>query len=145
MKSENKRLKDKAWKLFSQYIRRKYSDSLGNCSCFTCGVIKPWKELQCGHGISGRQNYVLFLEEVCRPQCYGCNVGRGGNYEIFIPKLLDTYTKRQFEIWVAESRKPMKRYKSDYLTLIAELQAQLDEYDEQESGRDEIIENIGTG
>ena len=121
-----KKLKTKAWSLFSQYIRRKYSDKLGNCECFTCGIVKPWKEMQCGHGISGRGNFVLFLEEVCRPQCYGCNVGRGGNYEVFIPKLIDLYTKEQYEAWVAESRRPFKRTRADYLELIEDLETNLD-------------------
>ena len=122
-----KALKKKAWTLFSQYIRRKYSDNMGNAQCFTCGIVKPWKELQCGHGISGRGNFVLFLEEVCRPQCYGCNVGRGGNYEVFIPKLIDLYTREQYDNWVAESRKPMKRTRADYLELIGELESRLGE------------------
>jgi len=121
-----KALKKKAWTLFSQYIRRKYSDKEGNSQCFTCGRVAPWKELQCGHGIGGRGNFVLFLEEVCRPQCYGCNVGRGGNYEVFIPKLIDFYTKEQYEKWVIESRKPLKLRKGDYVDLIAELQDKLD-------------------
>ena len=124
-----KKLKTKAWSLFSQYIRRKYSDRLGNDTCFTCGIVKPWKEMQCGHGISGRGNFVLFLEEVCRPQCYGCNVGRGGNYEVFIPKLIDLYTKEQYEAWVIESRKPMKRTKADYLELIEDLKQRLEAMD----------------
>ena len=127
MRSEIKRLKDKAWKLYSVYIRRKYSDKLGYAQCFTCGTVKPYKELQCGHGISGRGNFVLFLEEVCRPQCYGCNVGRGGNYEVFIPKLIDFYTQAQYEKWVQESRKPMKRTKADYQQLITELECKLGE------------------
>lgn len=122
-----KSLKRKANTLFSQYIRRKYADKYGNCTCFTCGSVMPIESIQCGHGISGRGNFVLFLEEVCRPQCYGCNVGRGGNYEVFIPKLIDLYTKKQYEAWVVESRKPWKRTKADYLDLIEDLQNKLEE------------------
>lgn len=120
-----KGLKNKAWRLFSQYIRRKYSNKEGFAKCFTCGTVKPWKELQCGHGIGGRGNYVLFLEEVCRPQCYGCNVGRKGAYEVFIPKLIDWYGSDKYNEWVVESRKPLKRTKADYLELISELEKNL--------------------
>jgi len=125
MKSKSARLKLKCWKLFSQYIRLKYARDDGNCQCFTCNKVSPWKEMQCGHGISGRGGFILFFEEVCRPQCYGCNVGRGGYYEIFIPKLIDLYTKEQYEKWVIEARKPFKRTVSDYEDLIDELNKQL--------------------
>ena len=130
MRSETKRLKDKAWKLFSQYIRLKYADKNGNVACYTCGKILPWQASQCGHGISGRKNYVLFLEEVCRPQCVSCNIYHNGLYEVFITKLADEYTLEQVKRWVNESRKPLKRYKADYIQIIEELQAQLDEYAE---------------
>ena len=128
-KPKRKTLRLKAWRLFSQYIRRKYADKDGNCECFTCGVIKPWKEMQASHGIGGRGNFVLFLEEVVRPCCYGCNVGRGGAYEVFIPKLIDLYTKEQYEKWVIESRKPTKISISDYEELIQDLEGKLGELD----------------
>ena len=132
MKSENKRLKDKAWKLFSQYIRRKYSNDDGTCQCFTCGKIYPsYKDLQCGHGIGGRNNAVLYEELVCRPQDYSCNVGKRGNYEIFIPKLIREIGQIRYEELVRASNRPLKRTKQDYLQLIRELEAQLLEYDEQ--------------
>ena len=135
MKSESKKLKDKATNLFSKYIRRKYSDDDGMCACYTCGRVKNYKELQCGHGISGRGQYVLYLEAVCRPQCPGCNLnqpyGKGGNYQVFIPKLIREYGQEQYEAYEAASRKPFKRSLGDYKQLIAELTSQLDEFDEQ--------------
>ena len=119
-KPSNKTLKKRAWNLFSQYIRGKYADSEGNCTCYTCGVTLPaiGHGMQCGHGIGGRGNYVLFLEEICRPQCYGCNVGRQGNYEVFIPKLIREMGQRQYEYHVAQSRKPFKMTRADYEDLI---------------------------
>ena len=120
-KPTNKSLKAKAWRLFSEYIRLKYADKQGNCRCYTCGVTLPaiGHGMQCGHGIGGRGNYVLFLEEICRPQCYGCNVGRQGNYQEFIPKLIREIGIDQYEHHVRESRKPLKRSQGDYEELIA--------------------------
>ena len=118
MRSETKRLKDKAWKLFSRYIRRKYADKEGVVSCYTCGKRMHWSDSQCGHGISGRRNYALYLEEICRPQCMSCNVYKHGCYEVFITRLAEEYTLEAYKDWVNESRKPMKRYKQDYLQLI---------------------------
>ena len=82
--------------------------------------------MHAGHGIGGRGNYVLFLEEVVRPQCYGCNVGRGGRYKVFIPRLIELYTREQYEKWVAESCKPLKMSIQDYENLIKELEGRLD-------------------
>ena len=133
--STTKALKKKAIALFSKYIRRKYSDECGMAACYTCSRVKHWKELQCGHGIAGRGQYVLFKEEICRPQCPGCNLnqpfGKGGNYQVFVPKLIREYSQIQYEEWERDSRKPFKRSKADYMQLIRELEAQLSEFDEQ--------------
>jgi len=82
--------KARAWKAFSLYIRTKYSID-GICTCYTC--LKPFeiKNIQCGHGVGGRSNGILLVEEACRPQCYGCNVAQHGRYDVFIPKLIELY------------------------------------------------------
>ena len=120
-------LKRKCWKLMSEYIRRKHSDDNGDCRCFTCGSQKHWTEIQAGHGIGGRGNFILFLEEVIKPQCAYCNVLLNGRYEVFAPKLIDLYTREQYEEWEREARKPFKRSKSDYVALVYELQGYLEE------------------
>jgi len=87
-KTSVKRLKAKVWKVFSQYIRQKYADKNGNVRCYTCGVVMNWKEAQCGHGLGGRTNSILFDEEICRPQCVKCNIFLNGNYDVFHAKLI---------------------------------------------------------
>jgi len=82
------KLKKKVWKQFSIYIRHKYSKR-GMVKCYTCGVVKPIKEMQCGHGLGGRGNSILFDEEICRPQCMQCNIFKGGNYDVFHAKLIE--------------------------------------------------------
>ena len=124
-KQTPKALKVKAWKLMSELVRRKHADKDGICVCFTCGVRKPWREIQAGHGIGGRGNYVLFLEEVIKPQCPKCNVIMKGNYERFVPALIDMYTSEQYDEWVTESRKPLKRTKGDYVGMVYDLQDRL--------------------
>ena len=47
--------------------------------------------MQAGHGISGRTNAILFLEEIVRPQCVACNMFKCGMYEVFVPKLIELY------------------------------------------------------
>ena len=122
-----KALKAKAWKLMSELVRRKYADDEGMCRCYTCGNPAPWRDLQAGHGISGRGNFVLFLEEVIKPQCSKCNIFRQGDYPHFIPKLIEEYGIESYQEWVCESRKPLKRTKKDYVALVYELQARLED------------------
>lgn len=74
-----KALKATLDKLWSEYIRRKDAKG-GIATCVTCGVQKPWKEIQCGHFVSRVHLATRFLEQNCAPQCYSCNVLRGGNY-----------------------------------------------------------------
>jgi len=97
MKSPEKKMKEKAWKEFSKWIRRRdlcRSDN-GYQPCITCGTVKHYKELQAGHFIAGRTNAILFDERGVHAQCYGCNVGRYGNsveYFIYMEKRYDRDT-----------------------------------------------------
>jgi len=90
-------LKKKLWALFSEYIRKKYSDTNGYCPCYTCGVVMNWKKLQCGHLLDGRNNAILFCEEAVRPQCAGCNLFKNGNKESFIPKFIDEMGREKYD------------------------------------------------
>lgn len=113
-----KGLKAKAWKLFSEWVRRKDADEGGSERCFTCGVPKHWKELQCGHAIPGRHNAVLLDEEICRPQCPRCNVWMGGNYPIFTTKLIKEKGMDWWENKLSGARAIVKLTRGDYEGLI---------------------------
>lgn len=81
--------KDKAWKSFSKYIRARdcirFTGHIDEGMCVTCWRRYPFKELQAGHFVDGRGNAVLFDERVVYTQCYGCNIGKKGNYvEYFV-------------------------------------------------------------
>ena len=73
-------LKRKAWKLCSEYIRRRATDLDGNTECVACGKVKHWKKFQAGHLVQGRHLGILFDERGIWPCCYGCNIGKHGNY-----------------------------------------------------------------
>lgn len=119
-------VKKKAWTTFSRYIRTKYSND-GMCECFTCGCVKPIKEMQAGHGVSGRTNGVLFLEEVVRPQCMACNVFKGGMYEVFIPKLIDLYGRDGYQEFVVLKNTAVKFTIPELLEMEAGWKAQIDD------------------
>jgi hypothetical protein len=85
--------KARAWKAFSEFIRRRDEEY----GCFTCGVKKPWKQLQAGHWIPGRHMSLLFNEIGCHAQCYHCNVGLKGNPVVYYDKMLEKYGKKMCE------------------------------------------------
>jgi len=80
-------LKKKLDAIYSQYIRRKYSDYRGYCSCVTCGVSKHVKHMQCGHYVPRTHLSLRYDERNTFPQCASCNVfqkGRMDEYAIFL-------------------------------------------------------------
>lgn len=94
MKKKNKslsKLKKKAIKIHSEYIRRKAANEDGFAECVTCGKIDHWKRLQNGHFIPGRTNSVLFADYNCHVQCYRCNVLMKGNWTAYLQFMRKTY------------------------------------------------------
>lgn len=120
-----KKLKEKADKLMSEYIRRKYANKDGFTRCYTCDSPHPWKEIQNGHFVSRTHLSTRWDEDNCRPQCMACNVWRRGNYDVYSLRLieekgvgiLEELNRRKNEI------KQMKRV--DYNELIEDLQEKL--------------------
>ena len=77
-KPSRKTLVTKADKVFSEYIRRRYTNDNGLTECYTCGKKEHWKELQCGHFMSRKHYSTRWSETNCQVQCAGCNVFRYG-------------------------------------------------------------------
>lgn len=76
--------KEKAWKAFSRYIRRRdclFENGFRTdyAACCTCGKVDTWRSLQAGHFVPGRRNSTLFDEQNCHAQCTSCNMFKGGN------------------------------------------------------------------
>ena len=116
-------LKDKAWSVFSLYIRQSNADSRGYCTCYTCGNSAPWKEIQAGHGIGGRTNAVLFDEEIVKPQCVACNIFLRGNYTIFTTKLIKQHGMQWWENKLINSRLLIKHSRADLEEIIRNYKA----------------------
>lgn len=75
--------------LFSEYVRRKYSDSDGFVRCYTCGRYGHWKTMQNGHFVSRAYLPTRYDERNCRVQCVGCNVFGGGQIPKYAKRLED--------------------------------------------------------
>jgi hypothetical protein len=96
--------KKEAWKWCSRYVRLYYSRN-GICTCYTCSVALPIKEMQAGHAFSGRRNSILFELDLIRPQCYGCNCCNSGKLDVFTYRLRNELGKKRFEeLWCLRDR-----------------------------------------
>ena len=120
-------LKGRAWKVFSEYIRRSSADDGGTVACYTCGRFLFWKESHAGHALPGRHNAVLFDEGIVKPQCQVCNIWKAGNYPIFTTKLIKENGMEWWEKKLEGARQLVKLTRSDIEDLIESYKAKLKE------------------
>lgn len=83
--SLRKKLHKKAWSLMSEYVRSKDANLDGFNECYTCGIVKQWKELQAGHFKHGRLD---FDERNLKPQCPRCNTHLSGRLDVYAENLI---------------------------------------------------------
>lgn len=75
-------------RVVSLYVRLKHSDKDGNCKCFTCSTVLPYKQMQAGHYI--RRSHLLLrwdTDRNIRPQCENCNCYHHGRLAVFAQNL----------------------------------------------------------
>lgn len=72
--------KDKAWTVFSKFIRQREINEHGLTTCFTCGAVNEWHQFHAGHYIPKSISLSLrFDERNVNIQCAGCNTFKHGN------------------------------------------------------------------
>ena len=82
----------RAWKAFSDYIRKKYAKG-DYVTCFTCNRVKHWKEMNAGHFKHG----VLDFDEInIHVQCVYCNRHLSGNLSVYAERLINKYGLDEF-------------------------------------------------
>lgn len=110
MKKDIKTLKKKLWTLFSRYIRQR------DGRCFTCGVIKDYKDLDAGHyhdkSVSNPELY--FSEINVNAQCTSCNLYKSGNKDMYAYHLVQKYGSYILESLMQLKNKPVKWTAEDY-------------------------------
>jgi hypothetical protein len=90
------KLKKELDDIFSKYIRNKYAVD-GMVECYTCGTVKPIKEMQNGHFFSRSHLSVRWNEDNCRPQDSACNIFKHGNYIVYTRKMLSELGEQKFK------------------------------------------------
>lgn len=118
------KLKKKLDAEFSRYIRTRTLDSQGRATCFTCGVVKPWKELHAGHFQSRSKLATRFDEVNVQVQCPRCNLWNQGEQYQFAINLDSTYGAGTAERVVAASNQTRRITKGEYEDLIAHYKAE---------------------
>lgn len=119
-------LKNKLWKIISEYIRRKYADENGMVFCVTCGTRKYWREVDAGHYICAAQgNATRWLEINIHCQCRRCNGFLEGNRREYNDFMIKTYGQARVDELRALSGKIVKMTTQDYENMIAEYSEKL--------------------
>jgi hypothetical protein len=122
--------KAKAWTVFSQYIRQSDAKENGAVSCFSCGTVRHWKELDAGHYVAGSLSLALrFDERNVHPQCTGCNRFRHGNLTQYALRLQEKYGPQILDELERDRRngEGFKIYESGYRELVETYEKKLGE------------------
>jgi len=122
------KLKGELWKVFSTYIKFKYSKDGEWCNCFTCGnpIQIGTSNCQGGHYYT-KKGYpgLYFNEDNVRPQCYHCNINLSGNTVIFGENLKAEIGAIELEKLDSIRHLPVKVTRYEYENLIIEYKNKL--------------------
>jgi len=121
-KKTYKRLKSDLDKVFSLFIRTRDGGM-----CITCGIVKPIKEMQCGHFFSRAYLNTRWNEQNNHCQCSSCNVFRHGNMGVYAVKMVEKYGESGLNALYAQSRISIKLSRADLEEKIAHYRTTLEE------------------
>lgn len=105
------RLLDEAAVLCQRMVRLKAADDNGYCACVTCGVSKPWHEMQGGHFIERGRKATKIDETNLAPQCPQCNQWGMKNTTTVLAyrsAMIDMYGAEYVDELVTRSKEPFK-------------------------------------
>ncbi len=130
-KKKNKRettsmLTKKLDKIFSEYIRRKYSNSEWMITCISCEKVIHWKESHNCHWISRWNKQYRFDEENCRPWCAWCNTfNQAFHIRIFTTKQISRLGQETVDLMIDNTNYVYKLGKTELKALIEEFNTKL--------------------
>ena len=110
----------KADRYFSMFIRLRDSDENGYCKCVTCGAIRFWKNLDCGHYVLRQHQGARFNEINCSAQCKGCNGFEAGKKIEHKQFIIETYGQQVHDLLKSAERVYFKRSKLEMSLLARE-------------------------
>ena len=120
--SLRKRLHKKAWKLQSEWIRRKDANLDGMVQCYTSGRFYHWKELDCGHFKHGKLD---FDDRNLKPQSRADNSYKSGCLDVYAEHLIRDYGLEWFNKLVLDANTHRGYGVEDLTIIIKDLQEKL--------------------
>lgn len=98
------------WKWFSTYIRlRDAQPFTGLATCFTCGRVAHWRQMDCGHGIPRQHRATKYNECNNHAQCKRCNAFEGGRLDEYAKQVDARYGRGTWDRLKIESTRSCKR------------------------------------
>ena len=116
MKKTISKLKKELDKWFSLYIRIREANEYGMVQCFTCGVVRGYKDgMQNGHFQSRKHLATRFSEDGnCEVQCLKCNIFDSGQQYLFSLRLDEKYGEGRAEELEQLARTTLKISRVEY-------------------------------
>lgn len=115
-------------KVFSLYIRLRDSAAYNYqyFRCISCGQIKPFEQMDCGHFISRTHMATRFDEENCSGQCRFCNRYRADQAIYYQRNLEAKIGKDRVDMLLARGRMTKKWSAFELQLLIKHYQQEVD-------------------
>ena len=116
MKTTISKLKKELDKWFSLYIRLRDANEYGMVQCFTCGIVRGYKDgMQNGHFQSRKHLATRFSEDGnCEVQCLKCNIFDSGQQYLFSLRLDEKYGEGRAEELEQLARTTLKISRVEY-------------------------------
>ena len=124
-KKSIKSLKAKAWKLCSEYTRKKEE------RCFTCNTLVKFEESDAGHFIHGHNKLTFFEPDNLHKQCKRCNLYLSGNGIIYSLRMIDQYGRNRVDELLKLSKNGKVHTRKDILYWIKYYEDAIDKLNKQ--------------
>ena len=106
---------------FSLFIRLRYATLEGMTQCVTCGDIKHYKSVHCGHFMSRAAHSTRWHEDNCEVQCIGCNLYKQGQQFLFSLHIDKTHGEGTAEELINRSKENLIKEKEEVSKKLKEL------------------------
>lgn len=97
-------------RVFSEYIRLRDSRSFGYkyFKCISCGMVKPYEQMDCGHFISRTHMATRFDEKNCNGECRACNRMSADHIIYYQRNLIQKYGEETVDMLIARGHSTKK-------------------------------------
>lgn len=97
-------------RVFSEYIRLRDSKPYGYkyFRCISCGTVKPYEQMDCGHFIGRTHMATRFDEKNCNGECKLCNRFSADHIIFYQRNLIQKYGQEAVDMLIARGKSSKK-------------------------------------